>query len=146
MDPTASPKACHTLAPISLHWQQWVYEGLICDDALGVIEHRSYGKPVMCCQGMVITGKHDGSPCCRVDLLPLNQYWEWETFTLKLPLHLACCFPKATWKIVTDTWNSHHCIPLTAPLWLSADHFYHPVWLLVIHTSTSRIPLFGRQL
>lgn len=30
----------------------------------------------------------------------------------KLPFHLACRFPKATWKTVTDAWSGYHSVPL----------------------------------
>ena len=62
VDPTAPPKACHTPATIPLHWQRRVYEDLLRDEALGVIERVPYGEPVTWCHRMVITRKHDGSP------------------------------------------------------------------------------------
>ena len=48
VEPTATPKACHSLASIPLHWQHRVYEDLLRDEALGVIERVTYGKPVTC--------------------------------------------------------------------------------------------------
>ena len=62
VEPTATPKTCHTPASIPLHWQQRVYEDLVHDEALGVIERVPYGEPVTWCHRMVITRKHDGSP------------------------------------------------------------------------------------
>ena len=44
VDPAATPKACHTPANISLHWQQRVYDDLLRDEALGVIERVPYGE------------------------------------------------------------------------------------------------------
>uniref|UniRef100_A0A672GST9 Reverse transcriptase/retrotransposon-derived protein RNase H-like domain-containing protein n=1 Tax=Salarias fasciatus TaxID=181472 RepID=A0A672GST9_SALFA len=38
VDPGTVPKACHTVAVVPLHWQQRVYEDLLRDEALGVIE------------------------------------------------------------------------------------------------------------
>lgn len=55
VDPAATPKACHTPANIPLHWQQWVYDDLLRDEALGVIERVPYGEPVTWCHRMVIT-------------------------------------------------------------------------------------------
>ena len=46
VEPTATPKACHTPASIPLHWQQYIYEDLLHDKALGVIERVPYGEPV----------------------------------------------------------------------------------------------------
>ena len=44
IDPYATPKACHTPADIPLHWQKRVYEDLLRDEALGVIERVPYGR------------------------------------------------------------------------------------------------------
>ena len=55
VDPAATPKACHTPANIPLHWQQRVYDDLLRDEALGVIERVPYGEPVTWCHRMVIT-------------------------------------------------------------------------------------------
>ena len=46
VDPAATPKACHTPTNIPLHWQQWVYDDLLRDGALGVMERVPYGEPV----------------------------------------------------------------------------------------------------
>ena len=43
VDPSAEPKACHTPANVPLHWQKRVYEDLLRDEALGVIERVPYG-------------------------------------------------------------------------------------------------------
>ena len=59
VDPAAPPKACHTPAPVPLHWQQRVYDDLLRDEALGVIERVPYGEPTTWCHRMVITRKHD---------------------------------------------------------------------------------------
>ena len=57
IDKDAKPKACHTAAPIPLHWQDQVYKDLIRDEALGVIEKVPYGEPVTWCHRMVVTRK-----------------------------------------------------------------------------------------
>jgi len=46
VDPAVTPKACHTPANIPLHWKQRVYEYLLRDEALGVIERVPYGESV----------------------------------------------------------------------------------------------------
>ena len=112
IEPTATPKACHTPAPVPLHWQQRVYEDLLSDEALGVIERVPYGEPVTWCHRMVITRKHDGSPRRTVDLSPLNKFCKRETFATETPFHLARRIPKNTWKTVTDAWNGYHSVPL----------------------------------
>ena len=61
---------------------------------------------------MVITRKYDGSPCCTVDILPLNKFCQREIFAMESPFHLARRIPKDTWKTVTDAWNGYHSIPL----------------------------------
>ncbi len=112
VDPTAPPKACHTPSPVPLHWQQKVYDDLLRDEALGVIERVPYGEPVTWCHRMVITRKHDGTPRRTVDLSPLNKYCKRETFASEPPFHLARRVPKNTWKTVTDAWNGYHSVPL----------------------------------
>ncbi|KAK2563731.1 Uncharacterized protein P5673_012717 [Acropora cervicornis] len=112
VEPTATPKACHTPAPVPLHWQRRVYEELLRDEALGVIERVPYGEPVTWCHRMVITRKHDGSPRRTVDLSPLNKFCRRETFATETPFHLARRIPKDTWKTVTDAWNGYHSVPL----------------------------------
>ena len=113
VDPDATPKACHTSATIPFHWQQRVYDDLLRDEALGVIERVPYGEPVTWCHRMVVTRKHDGSPRRTVDLSPLNKYCQRETFAMESPFHLARRIPKDTWKTVTDAWNGYHSVPLS---------------------------------
>ena len=112
VEPTATPKACHTPALVPLHWQRRVYKDLLRDEALGVIESVPYGEPVTRCHRMVITRKHDGSPRRTVDLSPLNKFCRRETFATETPFHLARRIPKDTWKTVTDAWNGYHSVPL----------------------------------
>lgn len=112
VDPDATPKACHTPATIPIHWQQRVYNDLLRDEALGVVERVPYGEPVTWCHRMVVTRKHDGSPRRTVDLSPLNKYCQRETFATESPFHLARRIPKDTWKTVTDAWNGYHSVPL----------------------------------
>ena len=112
VDPLAKPKACHTPAPIPLHWQEQVHSDLLRDEALGVIEKVPYGEPVEWCHRMVITRKHDGSPRRTVDLSPLNKHCKRETFSSESPFHTARRIPKDTWKTVTDAWNGFHGIEI----------------------------------
>ena len=112
VDPKAEPKACHKPANIPLHWQQRVYEDLLRDEALGVIERVPYGEPVTWCHRMVVTRKHNGNPRRTVDLSPLNKFCKRETFAAESPFQLARRIPKCTWKTVTDAWNGYHSVPL----------------------------------
>ena len=61
---------------------------------------------------MVVTRKHDGTPCRTVDLSPLNKFCKRETFAMESPFHLTCKIPGDTWKTVTDAWNGYHSVPL----------------------------------
>ena len=108
----AKPKVCYTAAPIPLHWQQKVYDDLIRDEALGVIEKVPYGVPVSWCHRMVVTRKHDGTPRRTVDLSPLNRYCKREIYSSESPFRLARRIPQGTWKTVTDAWNGYHSVPL----------------------------------
>ena len=144
VEPTATPKACHTPASIPLHWQHRVYEDLFRDQALGVIKHVPYGKPVTWCHCMVITRKHDCSPRHTADLLPLNKYCKRETFASESPFHLVCCIPKDTWKMVTDTWKRYHSI--RACVRPSSHNFHYTIRALALYQSTPRFPIFRRQI
>ena len=112
IDKDAKPKACHTAAPIPLHWQDQVYKDLIRDEALRVIEKVPYGEPVTWCHRMVVTRKHNGSPRRTVDLSPLNKFCKRETFAGDAPFQLARRVPGNTWKTVVDAWNGYHSVPL----------------------------------
>ena len=112
IDESATPKVCHKPAPVPLHWQQRVYEDLLRDEALGVIERVPDGVPVTWCHRMVVTRKHDGTPRRTVDLSPLNKHCKRETFPSEAPFHLARRVPGNTWKTVTDMWNGYHSVPL----------------------------------
>ena len=80
IDDNATPSVCHTPATVPLHWQKKVYEDLLRDEALGVIERVPTGVPVTWCHRMVVTRKHDGTPRRTVDLSPLNKFCTRETF------------------------------------------------------------------
>lgn len=112
VDPTAVPNACHTPANIPIHWQGKVYDDLLRDEALGVVERVPYGEPVTWCHRMVVTRKHDGSHRRTVDLSPLNKFCQRETFATDSPFQLARRIPKDMWKTVTDAWNGYHSVPL----------------------------------
>ena len=112
IDADAKPKVCHTPATVPLHWQKRVYEDLLRDEALGVIERVPAGVPVTWCHRMVVTRKHDGTPRRTVDLSPLNRFCTRETFPAEAPFHLARRVPGNTWKTVSDAWNGYHSVPL----------------------------------
>ena len=112
IDDKASPKVYNTPATVPLHWQDRVYEDLLRDEALGVIERVPIGVPVTWCHRMVVTRKHDGTPRRTVDLSPLNKFCTRETFPAEAPFHLARRVPGQTWKSVTDAWNGYHSVPL----------------------------------
>lgn len=108
----AQPYACHKAASINLHWQKQVYEELLRDEALGIIERVPYGEPVTWCYRMVIGRKHDGSPRHTVDLSRLNKHCKRERNNCESPFNVARRLPPNTWKTVTDVCNSYHSIPL----------------------------------
>jgi len=112
IEESATPKICNKPAPVPLHWQQRVYDDLLRDEALGVIERVPSGVPVTWCHRMVVTRKHDGTPRRTVDLSPLNKFCKRETFPAETPFHLARRVPGKTWKSVTDAWNGYHSVPL----------------------------------
>ena len=90
----ATPKVCNKPAPVTLHWQQRVYDDLIRDEALGVIERVPHGVPVTWCHQMVVTRKHDETRRRTVDLSPLNKHCKRETFAAESPFRLARHIPR----------------------------------------------------
>lgn len=80
---------CHKAAPNPVHWAGQVYEELLRDESLGIIEHVPYGEPVTWCHCMVITRKHDGSPLRTVDLSRLNKHCKREIRNPHSMLHVA---------------------------------------------------------
>lgn len=112
VDPTATPKALHTPATIPIHWQKKVYEDLLCNEVLGVVEYIPYGEPVTWCHCVVVNRKHNCSPRWTVDLSSLNKFYQREMFAIELAFYLARQVPKDTWKTVTDTWNGYHSVLL----------------------------------
>jgi hypothetical protein len=112
IDRDATPKACHTAASIPIHWQEKVYEDLLKDEAMGVIERVPYGEPVTWCHHTVVTRKHDGTPRRTVDISPLNKFCHRETHATESPFHLACRTPPNSWKTVTYAWNGYHSCTL----------------------------------
>ena len=112
VDETAKPYACHTPAQIPIHWEKKVYDDLLHNEAIGVIERVPFGEPVTWCHRMVITRKHDGSPRRTVDLSPLNRHCKRETHSTESPMTVARRVPRHTWKTVTDAKNGFHSIPL----------------------------------
>ena len=110
VEPSATAKPCYTPANIPLHWQQRVYDDLLRDEAIGVIERVPYGELVTWCYRMVVTRKHDGTPRRTVDLSPLNKYCKRETHAVESPFQFSRRIPKCTWKTVTDAWNGYHSV------------------------------------
>ena len=108
VNPSAKPRAFHTLTSIPLHWQQQVHADLLQDEALGILEKIPHGEPTQWCHRMVITRK----PRRTVDLSPLNKFCRRETFASETPFKLARRLPSNTWKTVTDAWNKYHSVPL----------------------------------
>ena len=102
VSPSAKPRAFHTPASISLHWQQQVHADLFRNKALGILERVPHGEPTQWCHRMVIARKHDGTPRRTVDLSPLNKFLRQETFASETPFKLARRVPSNTWKSVTD--------------------------------------------
>ena len=71
-----------------------------------------HSEPTEWCHRMVITRKHNGSPCRTVDLSPLNKFCERKTHAFEAPFHLVNRVPRNTCKTVTDAWNGYHSVPL----------------------------------
>ena len=115
VNPSAKPVACHSPASIPLHWQEKVYQDLLRDEALNILEKVTHGEPTQWCDRMVLTTKHDNTPLRTVDLSPLNKFCKREIFASKTPNHLTHQIPGRTWKTATDACNGYHKVPLRKP-------------------------------
>ena len=89
-----------------------VYEDLMNDVALGVIERVPEGEPATWCHRMVITRKRTGKPRRVVDLSRLNKYCKRDLHVTESPFHAARRIPAGTWKTVIDAWNGYHSVAL----------------------------------
>ena len=47
-----------------------------------------------------------------MDFQPLNKYCRWEEFISNTPSKQAQSVPMGVWKMVTNTWNRYHSVPL----------------------------------
>ena len=115
VNPSAKPVACHSPASIPLHWQEKVYQDLLRDEALNILEKVTHSEPTQWCDRMVLTTKHDNTPLRTVDLSPLNKFCKREIFASKTPNHLTHQIPGRTWKTATDACNGYHKVPLRKP-------------------------------
>ena len=111
VDPLAKPMACYISSSIPLHWQHKVHYDLIRDEAKDILEKVPRDEPTELCHRMVITRKHDGSPCRTMDLSPLNKFCKRETRAFETPIRLVSRVPRNTWKTITDAWNGYHSVP-----------------------------------
>ena len=112
VDPKARPVAAHKPAPVPLHWQRAVKEGLDQGVELGVLEKVAVDEPTDWCSRMVVCAKKDGSPRRTVDLKNLNKVCVRQTHPVKAPFHQATSVPPDTWRTCLDAWNGFHSIPL----------------------------------
>ena len=112
IDPTATPKPCHTPIPIPIHWQEEVKKGLDRDVRLGVLEKVPLGTPVTWCHRMVICTKKNGSLRRTIDFQPLNKHATRETHHCPSPFHQARAIPRGTKKTIFDAWNGYHSVAL----------------------------------
>ena len=108
----SKPFAHTKAAKIPLHWQQQVYEDLMRDIDLGVIERVPENEEVTWCHRMVVSRKHDGSPRRTVDASRMNKYCRRDAYATESPFHVVRRIPSGTWKTVVDAWNGYHSIPL----------------------------------
>ena len=145
VDPDATPKACHTPATIPLHWQQRVHDDLLRDEALGVIERVPYGEAVTWCHRMVVTRKHDGSP--PPHSRPL-------TFEQVLPERNLChgvTFPPCSpypQRYIEDRNRFMERLSQRSPTSVRSSpyHLYHPIRMVAIYKSATRIPIIRGRL
>ena len=108
----AKPVLNTKAADIPIHFMNEVYELLMNDVALDIIERVPEGEPVTWCHRMIITRKRNGKPRRVVDLSRLNKYCKRDLHVTESPFHAARRVPAGTWKTVIDAWNGYHSVPL----------------------------------
>ena len=112
LDPKAIPVVVESPATVPGHWQDQVYDGLVRDCNLGVLEKPPIGEPTTWLHRMVLVMKTNGQIRRAVDLSPLNKWCRRETHHVRPPFQQARSIPPNTWKSVTDAWNGYHSVPL----------------------------------
>ena len=112
IDPSATPKPCHTPIAIPIHWQEEVKAGLDRDVRLGVLEKVPLGTPDTWCHRMVICTKKNGSLRRTIDFQALNLHATRETHHTQSPFHQARAVPCNTKKTIFDAWNGYHSVAL----------------------------------
>ena len=112
VDENAKPIAFLKPRPVPLHFQSEIEEGILRDEAIGVIERVPHGEPTSWCFPMLATRKDDGTPRRIVDLSALNKHCKREVHTTKSPFNLANSVPSHSVKTVVDAWNGYHAIPV----------------------------------
>ena len=112
INPSATPKPCHTPIAVPLHWQDEVKAGLDRDVRLGVLEQVPLGTPDTWCHRMVICTKKNGSLRRTIDFQQLNQHATRETHHTQSPFHQARAVPMHTKKTIFDAWNGYHSVAL----------------------------------
>ena len=113
-DPTAIPVAVHRPAVVPLHWKQAVYEGLMRDVRLGVIERVPLNTPVTWQSRMHITAKHDGSPRITIDYQAVNAVSPRQTHHTHSPWHIAFTIPAGQRKSCFDAFHGYHSLKLAS--------------------------------
>ena len=113
-DPTAKPVAVHRAAVVPLHWKEAVYEGLMRDVRLGVIERVPLNTPVTWQSRMHITAKHDGSPRRTIDYQAVNDVSPRQTHHTHTPWHIVSTIPAGQRKSCFDAFHGYHSLKLAS--------------------------------
>ena len=112
VDPTVKPVSVHRPAVVPLHWKDAVYDGLMRDVRLGVIERVALNTPVKWQSRMHITAKHDGSPRRTVDYQAVNAVSPRQTHHTHSPWHIASTIPAGQRKSCFDAFHGYHSLKL----------------------------------
>ena len=112
VDPNAKPLKLTKPAPVPLHFQEAVEEGLKRDIAMGVLEKVPLGETPSWVFRMNITRKDDGSPRRTIDISPMNKHCTREVHSFNPPFNLARSVPDRSVKTVFDAWNGYHSMPV----------------------------------
>ena len=112
VDPNAKPVKLTKPAPVPLHLQDAVVEGLKRDIAMDVLEKVPVGETPTWIFRMVVTRKEDGSPRRTIDISPMNKHCIREVHSSNSPFKLARSVPEKSVKTVFDAWNGYHAMPV----------------------------------
>ena len=99
---------------VPLHWKEAVYEGLMRDVRLWVIERVPLNTPVTWQSRMHITAKHDRSPRRTIYYQAVNDVSPRQIHHTHSPWHIVSTIPAGQRKSCFDAFHGYHSLKLAS--------------------------------